>query len=334
MVGALETTHVKTGLLELENPEQTIERKCAPWEDNPYGVVSLLDMLRTNAFFFASVGESMAEMRCLIDKFQRSQAQGPWTVGQQTASVPDKAVSEQIRLKFFLLLDEMEEHCKAEELQNTHDFIEHYRMLYGKYADEHNLKLMCSALTSALETLNVSYLNELRRQVYLHISSDKLKFYYEGKDRRKRNVFGDAVDKAFPNIKEEVYEAGNCLALERWTASVFHCMRTLELGLQALATELNITFSGTLDLQNWQNIIESIESEILKLEKTPKSRYKSETLKFFSGAAMQFRWFKEAWRNHVAHVRETYDEGKAVSILTHVREFMQQLASGGLHENQ
>jgi hypothetical protein len=281
-------------------------------------------MLRTQAFFFAAVGQSIAELRCSLSKLQRPN----WSVDDQ-----DRPISPQIRAEFFRLLDEMNENCDAEQLPNTKDFIEHYRVLFGAHAQEANMTVTCSAVNSALQALDLSYLNELRRQVYLHITPDKLKFYFEGKDRCKRNIFGDEVDKAFPSTREDIYEAGNCLALERWTASVFHCMRTLELGLQALATELSISFSGTLDLQNWQNIIESIESEILKLEKIPKSKYKSNTLKFFSGAAMQFRWFKEAWRNHVAHVRESYDEGKAVSILTHVREFMQQLASGGLHES-
>lgn len=55
-----------------------------------------------------------------------------------------------------------------------------------------------------------------------------------------------------------------------------------------------------------------------------------EQQKFYSETASQFMYLKEAWRNHVTHVRDAYDEGRAFSILNHVRELMQALEKGGL----
>jgi len=43
-------------------------------------------------------------------------------------------------------------------------------------------------------------------------------------------------------------------------------------------------------------------------------------------------FFKDAWRNHIMHVRDVYDEGRATSIWQHVKEFMLKLANIGLHE--
>ena len=63
------------------------------------------------------------------------------------------------------------------------------------------------------------------------------------------------------------------------------------------------------------------------MEKEPKSTEKSAKLKFYSSAAIQFRYFKDAWRNHVSHGRDTYDEREAYSIWNHVKEFMQTLAN-------
>jgi hypothetical protein len=53
---------------------------------------------------------------------------------------------------------------------------------------------------------------------------------------------------------------------------------------------------------------------------------------FYSGAAKDFRYFKDAWRNHAMQYRERYTETDAKGILEHVRAFMVQLANGGLKE--
>jgi hypothetical protein len=45
-------------------------------------------------------------------------------------------------------------------------------------------------------------------------------------------------------------------------------------------------------------------------------------LTFYSEAAKEFVYFKEAWRNHAMHGRASYDENDARKVMTHVREFM------------
>jgi len=74
------------------------------------------------------------------------------------------------------------------------------------------------------------------------------------------------------------------------------------------------------------NIIDQIEKEIRTLQQAPKTSSRDAELKFCSEAALQFRYFKDAWRNHVSHAKETYESFEAESILTHVREFMQRMA--------
>ena len=59
---------------------------------------------------------------------------------------------------------------------------------------------------------------------------------------------------------------------------------------------------------------------------------KDETLSFYSRVALQFRYFKDAWRNHVDHNREVYDADQAHSILIHARDFIKELAEHGLHD--
>jgi hypothetical protein len=58
-----------------------------------------------------------------------------------------------------------------------------------------------------------------------------------------------------------------------------------------------------------------------------------EQQRFYSQAATHFMFLKDAWRNHVMHIRDVpYDEGIALSVFGHVREFMQALTAGGLTE--
>ena len=147
------------------------------------------------------------------------------------------------------------------------------------------------------------------------------------------DLFGPAVSSAFGSVVRDVMLAGNCYATGNNTACVFHCMRVLEKGLHLFATHLNVPFKTPIELENWQNIIEPIEKEIRRRESVlPKGSQKSKELQFMSEAAVQFRYFKEAWRNHVAHAREFYDETDARQIMDHVKQFMQSLSENGVRE--
>lgn len=130
----------------------------------------------------------------------------------------------------------------------------------------------------------------------------------------------------FPSAADDIKEACRCFALERYTACVFHAMGILQVGLYALADEFQVRFSFKIELAEWENVIAKIASEIKKKGDLPKSDQKDADLKFYSELAVQFRYFKDAWRNHVAHLREEYDCDQAHSILIHVRDFMEQAA--------
>ena len=48
---------------------------------------------------------------------------------------------------------------------------------------------------------------------------------------------------------------------------------------------------------------------------------------------MQFRYFKDAWRNHVCHQREHYDVNQAYSVLIHVADFMEAVSKRRIESN-
>ena len=144
---------------------------------------------------------------------------------------------------------------------------------------------------------------------------------------KQEALFGEKVNEEFDGAIVDIREAGTCYALGRYTASVFHLMRVLEIALHKLANDLGVAFPAAIELENWHNIIEKIESAIRDREKQlPKGMQKSAEMQYYSEAAKEFRYFKDAWRNHVSHSRVEYDIHDATKIMEHVREFMQHLA--------
>jgi hypothetical protein len=129
---------------------------------------------------------------------------------------------------------------------------------------------------------------------------------------------------AFPSSEPDIFSATDCYGLGHNTAAVFHCMRVLEHGLSAMASDVGLNFN----IQQWHNIIEQIEGKIAEQRKTlPRGLEKNERLQFLSEVAKEFFYFKDGWRNYVSHNRGRYDEHQALSILEHTRSFMCNLAS-------
>lgn len=162
---------------------------------------------------------------------------------------------------------------------------------------------------------------ELTSAWFLMIPAER-RDYYEQLDP----AFGPEVATAFDIATADIAAASRCYALDEWTACVFHLMRTLEHGLKKLAAIAELPPEAAAH-ENWKNIIDQIERKIRDMEQLPKSPEKVTRLQTLSEAAAQFRWFKDAWRNHVSHGHASYDMHSGPMIWTHVRAFMQQLAA-------
>lgn len=140
--------------------------------------------------------------------------------------------------------------------------------------------------------------------------------------------FGVTVDSVFPEAAFDIAAAARCLALDEWTASVFHCMRVAELGLRRVAAALSVPMAASADYESWGKLIDKIEKAIKAIEQEPRSTDKAQRSQFYSGIGMQLRYIKNAWRNHVSHSRTSYDEHEARGVFMHVKDLMEQLAEG------
>lgn len=147
----------------------------------------------------------------------------------------------------------------------------------------------------SLRELDADLRLEVVKYEALLIPPDRRRGYVEPLHR-----FGAAVDK-FKGAHDSMSAASRCYALNEWDASVFHLMRVLEQGLRWLAGNFPLTLKKPVELENWENIIGNIQARIDdELRKSvPRTPQRDDDLAFYGRAAAEFRYFKDAWRNHV-----------------------------------
>jgi hypothetical protein len=136
-------------------------------------------------------------------------------------------------------------------------------------------------------------------------------------------LFGSDVATSFGSASFDIEEMGKCLATGRSTAAVLHAMRVFEVGLAALARHLDVDPGRA----NWHKAIDQIEGAISSISRETHGSDWREEQTFCSDAALQFRYLKDAWRNHAMHGRDTYDSERAQRIVDHTRDFMRQFAT-------
>jgi hypothetical protein len=164
---------------------------------------------------------------------------------------------------------------------------------------------------------------ELRKHCFVYIKLDNITYLEQEK------IFGDSVYDAFPSIRGEIKDAANCLAVELFTASVFHAMRAAEKVLRILARDRRVKIKKTpIDYAGWKTIIDEIAKKVDQQAKAAsRSPQKAEMLEFYRGAIGSFMGFKDAFRDHVSHSRDSYDSLQAHSVFLHVWSFMDRLSS-------
>src|SRR5260370_27264994 len=79
--------------------------------------------------------------------------------------------------------------------------------------------------------------------------------------------FGEAVYDVIPTARQDIRDAGNCLAFELHTACVFHLMRAAEHGLRKLARRLRVVVfhnkrPSALEESDWNKIIEAVKAKL------------------------------------------------------------------------
>lgn len=136
-------------------------------------------------------------------------------------------------------------------------------------------------------------------------------------------LFGDEVSTGFPAASYDIDEAGKCFALERYTATAFHLMRVVEIGIRELCDALNVTVSPNA---GWQKILnDKLEPAINALpESAPAEKARKTDLQ---QARAHLHAIRLGWRNDTMHPKATYTEEEAKWLIGHVETFMRHLAT-------
>jgi hypothetical protein len=139
--------------------------------------------------------------------------------------------------------------------------------------------------------------------------------------------FGQKVHDAFPRIRFDIMEAGNCYACDNPTACVFHLMRVVEHAIRLLARQLKVKgLKSELEFEDFRKIHDRLKEKLQELRNSKRGKSRQEEIDFYSDVADRCQSFKEMWRDAVMHSRQNYDTNEAASILTRVSELMQRLA--------
>ncbi len=275
-----------------------IDRMVIPWKSGSSHLVSLLDMINLGAKDFCDF------MRELDGLFSLFNSERPNLTNREVKQIQE-------------VVEKISKWCKLMELDAAPRFLKdiefrvNYDFIWATDPTSEGLGDEMWRLRRLIE-------DELDERFLLYIPRNDVDWY------EQENSFGDRVSKAFPSAKDDIKEAGTCLATGRYTACVFHLMRALEYALKALAKDVELSFGK----RTWGKIISMIERKIKDLYETnPQTYAEIERLQFLSQAATDFGYFKNSWRDHVAHLRYTCkDRLEAVLILNHVKSFMNHLS--------
>jgi hypothetical protein len=276
---------------------------AALWQDNAFKIISLYELMKRliSEYTFEFLTRLVAYDEAL-QKRNRQSGERAELIGRQEAEDMERLINDIDRAFAPQYL--------GASLQALLDL---YRSAQSQRTTLYQFAMNFAAFRKLLE-------DDLRSVLLLVVEPAKRPFY------ESVEPFGPEVEAAFPSAKSELIEACNCYALDRNDACVFHLMRALEKPLLALCAELHIDCEG----EPWGRIIERIEKAIGEFAKRPRKDEprKIDKLQFYSEAAKEFRYFKDAWRNCTAHQseRESFTEKDAARIMGHVRDFMQRLS--------
>jgi hypothetical protein len=267
-----------------------------PWQAEPYRLWSLIDMQQFYCSTFFTVATHVESARHTL-ALRSSDA-----VARSEAS---EAIAEVVK--------EMTELPLALSVQRAADrLLEHMK-------DSAYPRLVLVELVAELQHHLQA---ELAQHLFLFVPSSR-KFMFGSGER----WFGEEALTAFPDARRDMRDCARCLALDQWTASVYHAMCVVQHGLHKLADLVGARFTREIDVLNWNDILKEIHIRLKAIaDNEPKTAERDAKLKLGADAAAHFFAIKEAWRNHVMHGRDRYDEADAWPIVDAVRAIMKALA--------
>jgi hypothetical protein len=208
--------------------------------------------------------------------------------------------------------------------------------LIGTFCEAHNLaqsatfaRRLCNEIDrlgttdvySRLEVLGERLKDELRGVQFFYVASDKAQYF-----ESSTPAFGQDVFDKFPSAIDDIAEAGNCIALGRDTAAVFHLMRVMEAALKVLARELGVSYAPS-----WESYLRKI-AKLVEGNWSLKTDQEKAKQPLYTDLAGDLQSIKIAWRNPTMHIVKKYGPEESIQIFNCVKQFMLRMAAAGFSE--
>jgi len=268
----------------LDHPQASF----APWEIDPYGVVSLFDMLD-----FAA--EEFWKLSADLEMFK---------------NFPDIAVDDPIR--FSKLKD---------------DIIDAYRWCQrmGMKLSSNKVKQLADMLVvgptppqlaSVLEDLHERMQEELEGIWFRTIPQEKHEY------ANPIWLVDTKIYAKYPAAFAEFGHAGMCFGIGENAASVFHLMRIVDFGLRIVAQSLGVPYEA----HAWQRIGEGLEKRMREKYQTKTDEWKQKE-PFYAQILTDIQAIGRGHRNpHLHEIESKYDDRETRYMLTVVEGFIRHLA--------
>jgi hypothetical protein len=278
---------------EVQEISNFLDTPRGPWETRPYKLISWWDMEKFGAAQFYCLSKSLADMRNAATQTISEGHSEEMDIGEvghgYLKELADEAKTDCQKLGLVISAKAAARIMEILKPETTH----------------------ISRLHKALEQLEDNIEWEMEEKLFFHLPSARAAFYDQ------QELFGADVNTKFPTIQFDMVEAGNCYSVGRGTATVFHLMRIMEVGVQEFGTKLGVVLA---DEKNWQNILDEINKAIKSLPpKDPATVAKCQV-------SANLYAVKLAWRNEVMHPKDTYTLEEAENLIRQVKLFMEQLA--------
>jgi hypothetical protein len=279
----------------------------------PYGIMSVLDMLRFHATLYVALTNLLTKIDAAVDS---GAGLNPDANFDGLIELSTAARHNLLRLGLPV---------SAKSAQRFLDLLTAYRDGKAKIAEKKAFFSGSSKPTipstekihQTAVTLNSVFFDELQSMLLFAIPAKNAP-YYEATEP----LFGSEVEAKLPNVAEDISEAGKCLATARYTAAIFHLMRVMEVGVQKFSSILGVTpIDHRGKDKHWQNFLDEANAAIGRLPtQDPKTKQ-------YSAISGNLYNVKLAWRNEVMHPKQTYTEEEALEVFSASKAFMRELAS-------
>ena len=153
--------------------------------------------------------------------------------------------------------------------------------------------------------------DDLKDRPIFFPDAEKFKKYY-----LKPELFGEHVNKAFPDALPDIVMAGDCYATDNDAACIFHCVRAAEFGVRGLGITLKRIRKSKQpeDSMTWGHVIKELRALTEDLNakegerKGPipklKGKKRDKFLKFCTEALDTCSYLNTNWRIDAAHANE------------------------------